>query len=270
MTVLYCCMYLKSYTVTPPQILRNDIEELEDQFSDLADRTLDIIKVRGITVQDFKDHFINLNVRNREQHKEFLDVAIFSDTTAESVKDVWRKLSDYWDFLNYTLLEHVIKKFGNGNLVAAMRAYKKKLEIFRRKTRLCDFAELYKDIKKGLAQKEMLMKFVVVKLDKDWQDCSLQDMEDWKECLTHTLLLESFITILRDISSGSVSITWAIPAMFTTSLVEKLETLDMTDFCRHHKIMSLTFDGVEYLGRAPVMEDPMDTGQFHLYGFVCG
>ena len=230
----------------------------------MADLTLDIINEKEVTVQLFKKRLINLNVRNREQHKEFLDAVIFSETTAESVNDVWRKLSDYWDFLNYTLLEHVIKKFGDRKLVAAMQAYKRRLEIFRRKTRLCDFAEHFKDISKGLLQKDLLMKFVVVKLDKDWQNCSLQDMENWKECLTHKLLLPSFITILRDISSGSVSITWAIPAMLTTFLVDKMETLDMTDFGKDHKILSLTFDGVEYLG-AHVMEDPHTAASTHIY-----
>ena len=225
----------------------------------MADRTLDIIKVRGITVQDFKDRLINLNVRNREQHKEFLDKVIFSDKNAESVKDVWRKLSDYWDFLNYTLLEHLIKKYGDRNLLAAMRAYKKRLEMFRCQTRLCDFAEHFKDIRKGVLQekKDLLKKFVVVKLERNWKNCSLQDLENWKECLTHKLLLPSFITILEDISQGSVSITWAIPAMFTPSLVEKLKTLD-ENFCKEHKIMSLSLDGVEYLGGPD-----KDTGEFY-------
>ena len=251
----------KSYAVTLPQFLPDNIKKLEYQFSDMADCTLDNINKKEVTVQQFKNRLMNLTKRNRIQHKEFLDTVIFSEKSAKSVNDVWPKLSDYLDFLNYTLLEHLIIKFDNENL-SVMDNYKKGLETFRRTTRLCDFAEHFKDISKGLLQKDLLKKFVVVKLNKNWQNCSLQDMEDWKQCLTHTLLLESFITTLRDISSGCVSITWAIPAMFATSLVEKLETLDMTDFCRHQKIMSLTFDGVEYSGRAPVMEDPMDT---HLY-----
>ena len=250
-----------SYTVTPLHDLRTAVEELEDQFSDMADRTLDIITDKEVTVQLFKKRLINLNVRNKEMHEEFLDSNIFAETNAESVKDMWRKLSNYSNFLNYTLVEHTIKKFGDRDLLETMKAYKRKLEIFRSKTRLCDFAIIFKGITKC---KEVLME---VKFDKNWETCTLQDMEEWKESLTQKLLLPSFTVNPKDISTGCVSITWAIPAMFTPSLVEKLKTLDK-NFCKEHKIMSLTLDGVEYLG-APVMEDPhtsvssKDTGEFY-------
>ena len=251
-----------SYTVTPLQDLRTAVEELEDQFSDMADCTLDIITDKEVTVQLFKKRLFSLNVRNKEQHKEFLDANIFSGASAEStVEDMWCKLCDYSNFLNYTLVEHTIKKFGDGDLLETMKAYKRKLEIFRSKTRLCDFAIIFKGITKC---KEVLMK---VKFDKNWETCTLQDMEEWKESLTQKLLLPSFTVNPKDISTGCVSITWAIPAMFTPSLVGKLKTLDK-NFCKKHKIMSLTLDGVEYLG-APVMDGPhtsassKDTGEFY-------
>ena len=251
-----------SYTVTSLHDLRTAVEELEDQFSDMADRTLDIITNKEVTVQLFKKRLFSLNVRNKEQHKEFLDANIFSGASAEStVEDMWCKLCDYSNFLNYTLVEHTIKKFGCRDLLETMKAYKRKLEIFRSKTRLCDFAIIFKGITKC---KEVLME---VKFDKNWETCTLQDMEEWKESLTQKLLLPSFTVNPKDISTGCVSIAWAIPAMFTPSLVEKLKTLDK-NFCKEHKIMSLTLDGVEYLV-APVMEDPhtsassTDKGEFY-------
>ena len=254
-----------SYTVTPLHDLRTAVEELEDQFSDMIDRTLDIITDKEVTVQLFKKRLISLNVRNKEQHKEFLDAYIFSGVSAEStVEDMWCKVSDYSNFLNYTLVEHTIKKFGDRDLLETMNAYKRKLEIFRSKTRLCDFVVYFRGITKC---KEVLMKSLKVKFDENWETCTLQDMENWKESLTQTLLLPSFTMDATEIDTGCVSITWAIPAMFTPSLVEKLKTLD-ENFCKEHKIMSLTLDGVEYLG-ASVIEDPhtsassKDTGEFY-------
>ena len=243
-----------SYTVTSLHDLQTAIEELEDQFIDMEDRTLDIIKVRGVTIHDFKDHLINLSVRNKEMHKEFLDSTIFTETSDESVKDMWRKLSDYSNFLNYTLVEQLIKKFRDRDLLETMKAYKKKLEIFRSKTRLCDFVHFFKGISKS---KEVLMKSLKVKFDENWETCTLQHMEGWKEKLIQKLLLPSITVNPEEISTGCVSITWAIPAMFTPSLVEKLKTLD-ENFCKEHKIVSLTLDGVEYLG-AP----DKDTGEFY-------
>ena len=93
-------------------------------------------------------------------------------------------------------------------------------------------------------------------------------MENWKESLTQKLLMPTFVMILKDISSGSVIITWAIPAVFIMSLVEKLKTLRMTDLYKEHRILSLTFNSVEYQG-APIIEDPhasviASTGQLQI------
>ena len=171
-----------SYTVTPDPLhnLRTDIEQLEDEFINLANHTFDIIK--GDTVQEFQDHLINLNVRNKEMHKEFLDSNIFTETSDKSVRDMWRKLSYYSNFLNYTLVEHLIKRLHAQDLFETMKAYKRKLEIFCSKTRLCDFATIFKRITKF---KEVLME---VKRDKNWETCTLQDMENWKETLTNTII----------------------------------------------------------------------------------
>ena len=225
----------------------------------MSDCTLDIIKEKEVTIDLFKRRLINLNVRNREQHKEFLDANIFPEASAElTVENLWCKLSEYSNFLNCSLVEHLIKKFGDQDLLETMKAYKRELEIFRFKTRLCDFVKIFKGICKC---KDVLMKSLGAKFDQNWKTCTLQDMEGWKETLTQKLLLPSFTVNPSEIDIGCVSITWAIPAMFTPSLVEKLKTLDK-NFCKEHKIMSLTFDGVEYLG-APVMEDPHTSANTH-------
>ena len=136
-----------------------------------------------------------------------------------------------------------------------MKAYKIKVENFRSNTRLCDFVNNFKGMSKC---KDIVMKQLEVKFDKNWETCTLQDMEGWKESLIQKLLLPSFTVNPTEISTGCVSITWAIPAMFAMLIVEKLETLNNNDFCREHKIMSLTFNGVKYLG-APAIEDPHTT-----------
>ena len=228
----------------------------------MSDRALDTIKEKKVTVRLLKSRLINLNVRNKEQHKDFLDANIFSEADTEStVEDVWRKLSGYSNFLNYTLTEHLIKKFGGQDLLETMKAYRAKLEVFCSKTRLCDFVQYFKGMIKC---KDTLIKNLKVKFDQNWKTCTLQDMEGWKKSLTQELLLPSFTVNPSEIGTGCVSITWAIPAIFTPSLVEKLEAGDMTAFCDEHKIMSLTFDGVEYLG-APVMEESHTLASTHKY-----
>ena len=56
---------------------------------------------------------------------------------------LWVKLGNYWNFLNFDLLEHVVSKFGNENLEHKMESYKCDLQSSRKATRLCDFIDCW-------------------------------------------------------------------------------------------------------------------------------
>ena len=47
----------------------------------------------------------------------------------------------YWDFINYSLLEHVINEFGSDQLKEDMRQYIADLEEFRKTTTVAQFAK---------------------------------------------------------------------------------------------------------------------------------
>ena len=126
-----------------------------------------------------------------------------------------------------------------------MFKYKQSLGEFRGKTRLCDFARHFKEeVNKSFLGQE-LMELLEVKFAKNWEECTLEDLENWKESITQKLLLPSYVLILKDTDSGCVSVTWAIPAMFAASVVEDMETMDMREFCVEHSILSLRIDGKE-------------------------
>ena len=98
-------------------------------------------------------------------------------------------------------------------------------------------------VKPWQKQKELQEKFVV-KLEKDWEKCTLEDLEQSKESITQKLLLPSFSLQLKSFDKGCVSVTWAIHPVFATSLVENIEKIDGS-FCKEHKILSMHIDGVE-------------------------
>ena len=241
----------------PLDIVQREATELHRQFNDIGMQTFMIVKSTNIEEFKYKLSFA-LPPQDKKRHQEFLDQNCSLIYDAARIEEIWTQLSKYWNYLNFSLLEDVVTMFCGEALIAKMEEYKKKLEYFRFKTRLCVFA---KTKHKCLLMGENLKEFVV-KYNKNWTECTLQDLENWKESLTQELLLPPFALDSTEITLGSVSITWAIPAMFTPSLVEKLKTLDK-NFCEKHQIISLNFDGVEYLG-APVMKDVRkDTGQFY-------
>ena len=220
----------------PSNKVARDVNLLEKLFGDIVDQTSDIIIKEEMSVSAFKLRLFNLSVQDKKLHMKFL-----REIKDATFNDVLFELNMYWDFLNYTLLEHLVKKFGDEALKVSMEDYKKRLKEFRCKTRLCDFAKHFKHIKKELERKELK-----IKKDKSWEECTLEDLENWRENITQKLFpdLPSFILELQAIDEGCVSITWGVPAVYATTLIEKMKTLDVS-FCKEHGILSLHVDGVE-------------------------
>ena len=98
-------------------------------------------------------------------------------------------MSTYWDFLNYTLIENLVEKFGDSDLISRMQDYKKDLKEFRIKTRLCDFAKYHTECNEQVTEGDL--KELVVKLKQSWEECTLEDLEKSKK----TLLINSFFPL---------------------------------------------------------------------------
>ena len=225
-------------------------DELEHRFSEITYCALNIVMEQGISPRDFKHRLTSLPVKHKSQHKEFLE-QLWPQIGTATVEDIWFKLEMYWDFLNYTLLEHIVMKFGDNALKTCVLEYKESLKEFRCQTRLCDFARHFKDqVNKCLVGQDVI-KLLEVKFAKKWEECTLEDLENWKESITQKLLLPSYVLILKDTDSGCVSVTWAIPAMFAASVMEDMETMDMREFCVEHSILSLRIDCKECVPTQP-------------------
>lgn len=233
-------MMLVIYIVVSTAVVTPDQAELEEYFSDLSDRTFDIIQQKNISVETFKVRLSNLPVRNKQQHRDFLS-ALFSKMDDSTLGNIWGKLNLYWNFLNFSLLDNLVKKFGDKNLIADFANFKKQLRRFRCKTRLCDFN--LKEINESLSKEDL--ELVVFKLGKHWDECTLQDLENSRERIAQKLFIPSYECLLIDAKPGSISITWAIPTTIAV-LLESMGRADIEQFCRTQRIVSIIVNSREF------------------------
>ena len=126
----------------------------------------------------------------------------------DSVLDIWSELSPYLNFLNYEILQHILFNFSDGSVQKDMDEYASMMEDFFQETRLCDFLECW-PIKGETPPAEELSNFVV-KHKKDWNTCTLHDLDILEKSLARKLFLPTFAVILRDASPGCVSVTFSV------------------------------------------------------------
>ena len=225
-------------------MIEQEIEILEKKFNEIADMTFDQIKTKNPDVVRFIARLVSLPIKYRELHKEFftqLMEFVEKDTTIERI---WMKLSEYWDFLNYTLLENLVHKFCDHTLKANMEEYVKGLKRFRTKTLLCEFTQYCNKINKELPEHDL--REVVVKLKKHWDECTLEDLEELKENITQQFFLPSFVMRLKSIKPGSIVVTWTIPMFIASALRQNIQNMDISEFCKENEIERILIDGKEF------------------------
>ena len=223
-------MHIEVHLQPNPQ---GDLHGDEGHFNNIVNCILCVFKEQNIA--DIKCRLHNLPIQRKKQHKECLAEVVRENT----VENVWCKLSNYWNFLNYSLVEHLANTFGDKPLQDDIQGYKRNLESFRCKTRVCVFAYFYN--KDESIENEAVMK-LRVKLKENWEKWTLQDLENWKGKITEKLFLPNFVMKLESVEPGCISITWTIPCVFVTALVKTMDRMDMEDFHRQLHIMSMTID----------------------------
>ena len=265
------------------------VNKLEERFSDLIDCTYKALlekKVDG-DVRCFRSSLLSVKVSQKHIHQEFIDKHLIKVDKETTFDDLWIRLSNYCNFLNFDLLEHVISKFGSEDLKHKMECYKCELQSFRKATRLRDFIDCWPV--QGETPPETDLREFVAKMKHDWENCTLEDLETLKGVITRKFFVPEFAIKLKQIMEGSIIITWLIPAPLVTALQEAVKTTS-SDFFLEHKIETITIDRkvchpspsrkhVDYpkeqftsqsMGEAQRKKSPLGVLPEKLYSFISG
>ena len=218
------------------------IQTMEIKFGQLVDK---VREEHNIPLQRLKRCITLLPASTKDQHIAFIRENLREIKQSKCMEDIFLLLNFYWDFLNYTLLEHIVTEFGNNDTKAAMGKYVCELVAFRKVTKLSEFITHWRCTGKVPPD----MSRLVIKMEKDWSNCTLEDVEQFRATLTQKLLLPSFAVLLRDAEQGCISFTRLIPSSVMKILSKDIHNTKLDWFKEHH-IERLAIDGQELYSSA--------------------
>ena len=181
---------------------------------------------------------VALDVSRKHVHREFIDNHLMNIHQGTTFSNLWGNLGKYCNFLNFDLLEHVINKFGSKDLKQEMDSYECDLQSFRKATRLRDFIDCWPV--RGQSPPEKELRDFVTKMKHDWDNCTLEHLENLKGVITRKFFLIPLL--LKEIKDGCIVITWLIPTPFVKALQEVIESTS-SEFFLEQKIETITIDG---------------------------
>ena len=217
--------------------LEDQIDKLQEMFIELKDDVYESVKSKP--VDTFQVRLISMDVNCQEHYFKFLkEITDKNDT----IRGTWIDLTPYMNFLNYEILQHILRKFKDEDLQKKMDQYVAQISGFFRNTKLCDFLKCW-PIRGATPPKEDLYKFLTTKTMKDWKTCTLEDLDHVRGSLARKLLLPKFALILQDDSRGCVSVTFSVPSSSVAHLQAEIKNIELKEFL-NMDIEAITVDGV--------------------------
>ena len=181
---------------------------------------------------------VNLPVDLKREFSYFKKEMKNNLIAATSVDDIFFIISDYWDYLNYSLLEHIIDHHASVRVREKMVKYMEKLGGFRRKTCLEIFSKAHKRIPTSVDKQFRQM---VTKHDMDWATATLEDIDKFRNDINNELSLSNFALLVYSVTRGSVEITWLVPESLVAHIWKSIKP--SSPFMRNHNVTKLTIDG---------------------------
>ena len=204
-------------------------------------------------MRKFKGKVSSMGISLKATYFDHLKTCFSHLNPEDQIADVWLELNSLWDFLNYEFLEHVIEIFMDAfdKLRTDIKQYTDVIAAFCANTKVCDFFDAWPfRLKKP---EEAIVNEMVVKANRNWEECTLQDIKETTNTLAQLFLLPRSLLLLRDVEDGCVSILWYIPPSVAASL-EQGVTEVKPEKISSHGFISITVDDQQVHPITPVRQ----------------
>ena len=219
--------------------MQQEIATLVDMYDDLVSQTVETFS----KMQEDSPHFCRrlqisvavLPTSLKYQHQYFLEQHSSQIAKSTTVAEILSILNNYCDFLNCSLLAHIIGKFGDDKLKKQLSNYIEALQEFRSHTKIADFMETC------TGSPNLSPEFVALetKMSPEWEHRTLEEAEEYRNAMTQNLSLANYVVSLVKGKPGSIYLVWSIPEHAIQFLAAAMDS----EFLQHHGIEAVAIDG---------------------------
>ena len=120
------------------------ISDLDERFSALKSGVIQCLEKRRIPVKRVADVLTSISPDADDHHKMFLESHVRVLYMAADNSELFGTMNFHWNYLDPSLLEHLVKELDLEECKASMEVYKSDLQQFRMKTPLTLFCQTQK------------------------------------------------------------------------------------------------------------------------------
>ena len=203
------------------------IAELKCGFNNLKNTIRECLERQRVLVSKVADVLTSLSPDDDEQHKIFVGNHVEALYQAANISVLFGTMNLHWNYLDPSLLGHLVKEFNLEVMMQQIESYKSDLQQFRKKTPLNLFCRTQR--RKRRRPQEDFKKMVV---EFDWsENVTLEDVEQFRQEYASEYNLHECAMMIAHIRSGSYIITWFIPESVVKKLKAKVPREILKKYC---------------------------------------
>lgn len=219
--------------------VHREIDNLKDMYDDLLMEAVEYFKEKHAEtptiLSKLRTSIAILPGSLKDEHIHFLESKSSEIVEATSVDKLFIIVSHYSDFYNYSLVAHIIRKFGNDKLRKDLQNYTAEFEAFCVQTNLSDYVAAIAGSQKIPPEFSEL----VFKMGPQWELRTLKDLEEFHKTLRGRAFLASHAVRLMGGKTGSILLIWSVPRSCMGFLISSLDP----QFLQQYNIERVTIDG---------------------------
>lgn len=228
--MLYCC--------TPEyHPVCDQIEVLEKRFCSLASSALEEIIEGKVDVKQIRQHIMSLPYKLKREISYTLDQHAPEIRRKRDMDRLFIYLdTTIWNFVDYMLLEHIIRQFGSAQLRRDMERYVADLTQFCRQTTVSQLIRYWP----GRSEAPTNYCPLTARINMDPDRCTVEHLNKLRKELCEQFLpqLSEFALLLWKIKKGSFIVKWFAAMDLIPDLMSTLQKQESSSFFISNSIES--------------------------------
>ena len=203
------------------QDVGSKIEELETQFRDLHTCILKELKEKkALDIQEVLHALTLLPTKLRNEYQKLILDKLPTLRSEESISELFLHLNPLFSFLDYSLLEYIIKVFGSTSLKDKMNSYCSEVQKFMSHTtvqQLIDYWPCEEEIAPNISK-------MVATIERDPRTYNLLELDAIRRKICIRARLFDVICAVVSVKySHSFVVTWGVPSILASDMIKSLE-----------------------------------------------
>ena len=193
------------------------LEEFENRFRNLQESICDELVAGHVDTSKILNNLTLLPLKLKKEYdkpiQEFFPVL----NEQKNINELFCRLNPLLSFIDYTLLEHIINKFGSDQLKKAIAAYGSDIQVFMQQTTIQQLIDHLP------GQPEIPQKFELIKakICKDAKKCTIAEINQLRRRLCCEIRLSEIVFhIIALEDSNSFIISFIVPSVLVPDVIE--------------------------------------------------